>query len=138
MPSRAVYNDRRPYLSPSSSHCVNEIFTIQSYLSPHHALKGEPMFRRIISIIMYVMVVLYVFMLCDLFFRYNVIFDANRVVARSLNLVPFQTIWEYASGSNHLRASLPSATFWGISWCLSPSGCSCKQSANARPFGKAC
>jgi glycopeptide antibiotics resistance protein len=71
------------------------------------------MVKKIMNFLLYVMIGFYAFMLCDLFFRYNVLFDGNRVVARSLNLVPFQTIWAYVSGSNHLRATFAISNILG-------------------------
>ena len=65
------------------------------------------------NVLFYVMVAFYIFMMADLFFRYNVIFDANREITRSYNLVPFQMIWEYASGSNHLRSSFAVSNILG-------------------------
>jgi len=71
------------------------------------------MVKKTLNVLFYIMLALYVFMMIDLFFRYNVMFDATRDVSRSLNLVPFKTIWEYASGSNHLRASFAVSNILG-------------------------
>ncbi len=75
--------------------------------------KGGSVLRKTMSVLFYVMVAFYLFMLADLFFRYNVIFDANREIRRSCNLIPFQMIWEYASGANHLRSSFAVSNILG-------------------------
>lgn len=60
---------------------------------------------KIINVLFYVIAAFYVFMLVDLFFRFNVMFEAGRTITRSYNLVPFRTIWEYISGNNQVSQS---------------------------------
>lgn len=71
------------------------------------------MARKIWNSLLYLMIALYLFMMGDLLFRYNVIFDANHTVSRSLNLIPFQTIWAYGSGQYHLRVSFAVSNILG-------------------------
>lgn len=75
--------------------------------------KGGSVLKKMMNVLFYVMVAFYLFMMADLFFRYNLIFDANREIRRSYNLIPFQMIWEYASGSNHLRSSFAVSNILG-------------------------
>lgn len=63
------------------------------------------MMRKTIDILFYVIAAFYVFMMIDLFFRFNMMFDPNRIISRSYNLIPFQTIWEYAGGSDSMSKS---------------------------------
>jgi len=60
------------------------------------------MIRKTTNILFYVIAAFYIFMMIDLFFRFSYMFDADRVITRSYNLIPFKTIWEYASRNNHV------------------------------------
>jgi len=58
--------------------------------------------RKTANILFYVIAAFYIFMMIDLFFRFNYMFDTDRIVSRSYNLIPFKTIWGYASRNNHV------------------------------------
>lgn len=51
------------------------------------------------------MLALYLFIMADLLFRYNVILDVRREMHRSLNLIPFHTIRAYLGGGYPLRGT---------------------------------
>ena len=63
------------------------------------------MIRKIISILFYIMAAFYIFLMIDLLFRFNEIFDAHRIISRSYNLIPFKSIWDYVVGNNHVPKS---------------------------------
>jgi glycopeptide antibiotics resistance protein len=63
------------------------------------------MIIKIINLFFYVIAAFYIFLMIDLLFRFNVMFDAHRIVSRSFNLIPFKTIWDYANGNNHVSKS---------------------------------
>lgn len=54
--------------------------------------------KRVLYGAFYVMMGCYAFIMLDLLFRFGLI-TSGREAVRSYNLVPFATIWEYASGS---------------------------------------
>lgn len=58
------------------------------------------MLKRVMNILFYIVAAFYIFMMVDLFFRFSYIFDINRVILRSYNLIPLKTIMEYTSGSS--------------------------------------
>jgi glycopeptide antibiotics resistance protein len=63
------------------------------------------MAKKILGALFYIVAACYVFMLLDLFLRFSYIFDADRVISRSYNLIPFKTIWEYVSGNSDVSKS---------------------------------
>ncbi len=63
------------------------------------------MMKKGFKIAFYVIAVFYVFLMLDLFFRINVI-SSGSGIARSYNLIPFRTIWGYASRNIHVSKSL--------------------------------
>ena len=71
------------------------------------------MSRRITNILFYVIAGFYVFFMLDLFFRFDRIFDMNRMIIRSYNLIPFKTIWEYATGSEHALKAFAAGNIFG-------------------------
>lgn len=60
------------------------------------------MIKKVEMILFYVIAGFYLFMMIDLFFRFSYIFEADRVITRSYNLIPFQTIMEYARVGNSI------------------------------------
>ncbi len=54
--------------------------------------------RNLINVLFYVIAAFYVFMMSDLLFRFNYIFDADRIIMRSCNLIPFKTILSFIRG----------------------------------------
>lgn len=64
------------------------------------------MIIKIRNILFYVIAAFYIFMMMDLLFRFNYIFDADRIISRSYNLIPFVTIWNYANPSGNMNTSL--------------------------------
>lgn len=63
------------------------------------------MIKKRFNIAFYVIVICYVCLMLDLFFRFNVI-SSGRDILRSYNLIPFKTIWNYVSGDYHVSQSL--------------------------------
>ena len=53
--------------------------------------------KKIISVLFYLMLVVYAVLMLDLLFRPELILDGNRQIVRSCNLIPFHTIMEYSS-----------------------------------------
>jgi len=53
--------------------------------------------KKIILVLFYVMIIVYAVLMLDLLFRPELLFDGNRLMNRSYNLIPFRTTMEYAS-----------------------------------------
>ena len=53
--------------------------------------------RKTISVLFYLMLVVYAVLMLNLLFRPELILDGNRWILRSYNLIPFRTIMEYSS-----------------------------------------
>lgn len=53
------------------------------------------MVKKVLNIFFYIIVAFYVFMMMDLFFRFNVISSYNGHASRSFNFIPFYTILTY-------------------------------------------
>jgi glycopeptide antibiotics resistance protein len=71
------------------------------------------MIRKIINLLFYVIAAFYIFLMIDLLFRFNVIFDTHRIISGSYNLIPFKTIWDYASGNYHVSKSFAADNILG-------------------------
>lgn len=53
--------------------------------------------KKIISILFYMMLIVYAVLMLDLLFRFDLILNGSRRIDRSYNLIPFRTILEYSS-----------------------------------------
>ena len=58
------------------------------------------MIKRTVTVLFYIVAVMYFLFMLNLLFRFDRIFEADRLILRAYNLIPFHTIWEYASGHN--------------------------------------
>jgi glycopeptide antibiotics resistance protein len=67
--------------------------------------QGKAIAGIILEILFYAVAALYAFMLLDLFLRFSYIFDADRIISRSYNLIPFRTIGDYLSGNIQVSRS---------------------------------
>ncbi|MDL2233415.1 VanZ family protein [Ruminococcaceae bacterium OttesenSCG-928-L11] len=76
--------------------------------------------KTIRAILFYGVAAFYVFMMFDLFFRFSYIFEVDRIVTRSYNLIPFQTIWEY--GYRDSRLSFADVNLYGNVMAFVPYG----------------
>lgn len=71
------------------------------------------MTKKIINLIFYVIAAFYLFMMLDLFFRFNYIFEVGRVITRSYNFIPFKTILFYADIHGNFLQSLSDINILG-------------------------
>ncbi len=55
---------------------------------------------KVINVLFYIIAAFYAFIMADLLFRFNYIFDADRIITRSYNLIPFKTIMVFIGGGN--------------------------------------
>ncbi len=62
--------------------------------------------KKILSVSFYAMFICYIFLMLLLFFRVDSLGDIKIFGPRSVNLIPFYTIWEYLSGANKVSSSL--------------------------------
>jgi Glycopeptide antibiotics resistance protein len=58
----------------------------------------EATLKKALNFALYAIAILYLFIMLDLLFRFNIISSAN-AAARSYNLIPFKTIWKYMTGA---------------------------------------
>lgn len=68
--------------------------------------------KRILNIGFYVLGVCYVFIMLDLFFRFNIISSGGNA-SRSYNLIPFHTIMGYAGGDISVSRTLVASNILG-------------------------
>lgn len=62
--------------------------------------------KRVTNILFCIGLVIYLYLISDLFFRFSLLFDFGREVERSVNLIPFKTILEYIQNPRHISSSL--------------------------------
>ncbi len=67
--------------------------TEQKIIKPVDYLK-----TKVINVLFYAIAAFYAFMMADLLFRFNYIFDAERTITRSYNLIPFKSIMVFIGG----------------------------------------
>ncbi len=69
--------------------------------------------KKLLSVSFYTIFAFYIFLMLLLFFSINAIFDIDIYGSRSVNLIPFYTIWEYISGSNLVSSSIAVKNVFG-------------------------
>lgn len=62
--------------------------------------------KKLLNIAFYVILFFYLLIMLDLLFRFRVILNPDRIIARSFNLVPLKTIFAYLSNSANVSSSL--------------------------------
>lgn len=62
--------------------------------------------KKAFNILFFVGMLIYLYLVSDLFFRFSVLFDFGREVERNVNLIPFKTILEYIQNPRHISSSL--------------------------------
>lgn len=93
------------------------------------------MIKKIFNIAFYVMAIFYVFLMFDLFFRINIISSSNGI-SRSYNLIPFKTIWDYASGNIYVSKSMVRYNILGNIAVIIPYGLYLQVLLKNKVFGK--
>ena len=68
---------------------------------------------KVINILFYVIAAFYAFIMADLLFRFNYIFDPDRIITRSYNLIPFETIMGYIGHGSHVSPSHAASNILG-------------------------
>ncbi len=68
---------------------------------------------KVINVLFYVIAAFYVFMMMDLLFRFNYIFDADRIITRSYNLIPFKTMMDFLGPDSRVSPSYAASNILG-------------------------
>jgi glycopeptide antibiotics resistance protein len=71
------------------------------------------MAKKVLNIAFYVIAAFYAFMMMDLLFRFNYMFEAGRVIQRSYNLIPFKTILEFVGENSRVSSSYAASNILG-------------------------
>lgn len=93
------------------------------------------MVKKVFNIAFYVIAIFYVFLMLDLFFRINLI-SSSSDMSRSYNLIPFKTIWNYASGDIYVSKSLVRHNIFGNIAVFIPYGLYLQVLLKNKDFGK--
>lgn len=93
------------------------------------------MIKKVLNIAFYGIAVCYIFLMLDLFFRINVI-SSGSDISRSYNLIPFKTIWDYASGDISVSKSLVRYNILGNMAVFIPYGLYLQVLLKNKVFGK--
>lgn len=88
------------------------------------------------TILFYLGLAIYLYLLSDLFFRYSQIFDFGRTVERSVNLVPLKTILEYIRNPKHISTFLVVDNLLGNVLVFIPMGLYVQTMKRDKAFGK--